>query len=197
MEYSTLSDLELIELIARKDRDALETLYGKFSGAVFSLAVHMLRDHTAAEEVTQDAFFNVWRRASSYRSEKGKVTTWLFSIAHHRMIDELRRRRRREQLTVTQDLELISQPEDDAGDPAKYAMFQMRRSEMTEALSALRPEQREVVVLAYYGGLTHSEIAKKLNQPLGTVKTRMRLALKKLRDVLGPQAKREWAEHGL
>ena len=197
MEYSTLSDLELIELIARKDRDALETLYGKFSGAVFSLAVHMLRDHTAAEEVTQDAFFNVWRRASSYRSEKGKVTTWLFSIAHHRMIDELRRRRRREQLTVTQDLELMSQPEDDAGDPAKYAMFQMRRSEMTEALSALRPEQREVVVLAYYGGLTHSEIAKKLNQPLGTVKTRMRLALKKLRDVLGPQAKREWAEHGL
>lgn len=185
-----------MELIARTDRDALETLYNKFSGAIFSLAVHMLRDHTAAEEVTQDAFFNVWRRASSYRSENGKVTTWLFSIAHHRMIDELRRRRRREQFTVTQDLDLVSQPADDAGDPSKYALFQMRRSEAMEALSALRPEQREVVVLAYYGGLTHSEIARQLNQPLGTFKTRTRLALTKLRDVLGPQA-RKWAEHGL
>ena len=196
MDYSEFSDEELLQRVAERDREALSALYQKFSGAVYSLAVHMLRDSGAAEEVTQDAFFNVWRRATSYRRDRGKVTTWLFSIAHNRMIDELRRRRRRDQVHVYQDMETADRPADDAGDPSSYAIFQMRRSEIKEALSTLRPEQREVVVLAYYGGLTHSEIAAKLDQPLGTVKTRMRLALKKLRDVLKSQAQ-EWAEHGL
>ena len=196
MDYSAFSDEELLQRVAERDREALGTLYQKFSGAVYSLAVHMLRDSGAAEEVTQDAFFNVWRRASSYRRDRGKVTTWLFSIAHNRMIDELRRRRRRDQVHVYQDMETADGLADDAGDPSSYAIFQMRRSEIKEALSTLRPEQREVVVLAYYGGLTHSEIAAKLDQPLGTVKTRMRLALKKLRDVLKSQAQ-EWAEHGM
>jgi RNA polymerase sigma-70 factor (ECF subfamily) len=182
----------LLSLIEEKDRQALEALYARYSGPVFSLAMQMLRDAGAAEEVTQDAFFNVWRRAASYRSDRGKVTAWLFSIAHHRVIDEVRRRKRREQAQSSQDVDLLSQPADDSGDPARFAIGQMRRSEIKEALSGLRPEQRDVVILAYYGGLTHSEIAKKLDQPLGTVKTRMRLALKKLRDIMGPQA-REWA----
>jgi len=181
-----------MSLIEEQDREALEALYARYSGPVFSLAMQMLRDAGAAEEVTQDAFFNVWRRASSYRSDRGKVTAWLFSIAHHRVIDEVRRRKRREQAHSSQDVGLLSCLADDSGDPERFAIGRMRRSEIKEALSGLRPEQRDVVILAYYGGLTHSEIAKKLDQPLGTVKTRMRLALKKLRDLTGPQAQEEW-----
>ena len=195
-DYEGLSDGELVGFIVRQERKALEVLYDRYSGAVYSMAMHMLRDAGAAEEVTQDAFFNVWRRASSYRSERGKVTSWLFSIGHHRIIDELRRRRRRDQIQVYHDVELLHQPSDETVDPTKYAMRQLQRSEITEALTNLRPEQREVVVLAYYGGLTHSEIANRLGHPLGTVKTRMRLALKKLREVMGPQA-HEWVEHGM
>ena len=191
-DYSALEDRELMSLIEEQDREALEALYARYSGPVFSLAMQMLRDAGAAEEVTQDAFFNVWRRASSYRSDRGKVTAWLFSIAHHRVIDEVRRRKRREQAHSSQDVGLLSCLADDSGDPERFAIGRMRRSEIKEALSGLRPEQRDVVILAYYGGLTHSEIAKKLDQPLGTVKTRMRLALKKLRDLTGPQAQEEW-----
>ena len=190
--YETLSDQELLRLIAQRNREALEVLYDRHGNAVYSLAVYMLRDPGAAEEVTQDAFFNLWRRASSYQPERGKVTTWLFSIAHHRVIDEVRRRRRREPLQAFQDVELVAQPADESGDPSRFAMLQMQRSKIKEALSTLRSEQREVVVLAFYGGLTHSEIAKQLGKPLGTVKTRMRLALKKLRNVLDPRSQ-EWA----
>ena len=194
-DHEGLSDEELLRLIVQRGRDALEVLYDRYAGAVYSLAMHMLRDMGAAEEVTQDTFFNVWRRASSYSSERGKVTAWLFSIGHHRIVDEFRRRRRREQSQVLFDVDLIQQT-DESGDPSKYAMAQLRRSDIKEALTVLRPEQREVVVLAYYGGLTHSEIAERLEQPLGTVKTRMRLALKKLRNTMSPQT-REWVQHGL
>ena len=194
-DHEGLSDEELLRLIVQRGRDALEVLYDRYAVAVYSLAMHMLRDMGAAEEVTQDTFFNVWRRASSYSPERGKVRAWLFSIGHHRIIDEFRRRRRREQSQVLFDVDLIQQT-DESGDPSKYAMAQLRRSDIKEALTVLRPEQREVVVLAYYGGLTHSEIAERLEQPLGTVKTRMRLALKKLRNTMSPRTQ-EWVQHGL
>lgn len=191
-----LRDEELLRLVTLRSKQALEALYDRYSGPIYSLAVRMLRDAGAAEEVTQDTFFNVWRRAASYRQSRGKVTAWLFSIGHHRIIDEVRRRKRREQTQVYHDVDLINQPSDDTNDPMRFANRQMQKGMLAEALSALRVEQREIVMLAYYGGLTHSEIANKLGQPLGTVKTRMRLGLKKLREVLGPQA-REWTEHGL
>jgi len=122
-ECKALSDRELLELIVRRTRAALEALYERYSGAVYSLAVHMLRDKGAAEEVAQDSFFNVWRRASSFRSDRGAVAPWLFSIAHHRVIDEVRRRRRREQSHVIHDVDLVNQPADDTSDPMLYAML--------------------------------------------------------------------------
>jgi RNA polymerase sigma-70 factor (ECF subfamily) len=195
-DYQSLSDQELLMLIALQRREALETLYERFSGAIYSMAAHMLRDRGAAEEVTQDTFFKVWTRASSFHPDRGKVTSWLFSIAHHRIIDEARRHRRRHQVQVYQDIETIHQQPDDSNDPVRYTMLQLQRGKIKDALVTLSKEQRDVVVLAYYGGLSHSEIAKRLEQPLGTVKTRMRLALKKLRGTLGPQS-REWSEHGL
>ena len=190
-DCDSLSDQELVLEIAERNRAALEELYARYSGPIYSLAVRMLRDSGAAEEVTQDTFFNVWKQAATYRPERGKVTTWLFTICRHRVIDEIRRRRRRERTHVHQDVELADQPADDTNDPARFANLRMQRGMLKEALAQLRAEQRVVIELAYYGGLTHSEIAKTLGQPLGTVKTRMRLGLRKLREVVGPQA-REW-----
>jgi RNA polymerase sigma-70 factor (ECF subfamily) len=195
MNYEGLDEAQLLSMIQREDRQALEALYDRYGGAVYSLAMRMLSDSGAAQEVTQDTFFNIWRRASSYHPRRGKVTAWLFSIAHHRTIDELRRRRR-VQDHVQHGVDLSNKPSDGADDPVAYATAQYERSQLKEALHTLRVEQREVVVLAYFGGLTHSEIASHLGQPLGTVKTRMRLGLRKLREVLGPQA-RESADHGL
>lgn len=195
VRYEDLGDERLLELIAQQSREALEAFYDRHASAVYSLAMHMLKDSGVAEEVTQDVFLNVWRRASSYQSRRGSVLAWLFSIAHHRAIDELRRRRR-EQAQMQPGVDLTDKLSDDSTDPTEHAATEMERSRLNAALSSLRPEQREVVVLAYFGGLTHSEIAKHLGQPLGTVKTRMRLALQKLREVLGPQIK-EWADHGL
>ena len=196
LKYEAAGDEELLRLIVERHREALEVLYGRYASPVYSLAMQMLRDSGAAEEVTQDAFFSVWRRASSYHSGRGKVTSWLFSIAHHRAIDELRRRRRRVPIPANVDIDLVDQPSDDSTDPVRYATAQFQRRRIKDALGTLRPEQRKVVELAYFGGLTHTEIAETLSQPLGTVKTRMRLALKRLRETLGPKAQ-EWAEHGL
>ena len=188
-------DGELMALIVERSREALESLYERYSRPVYSLAVSLLRDSGAAEEVTQDVFLNVWRRGASYRAKRGKVTAWLFSIAHHRTIDELRRRRR-EITQVQYGVDLTNEPSNGVDDPLEYATTQFQRSQLKGALATLRPEQRDVVVLAYFGGLTHSEIAGHLQQPLGTVKTRMRLGLKKMREVLGPEV-RERAEHGM
>ena len=197
MTNSGRDDGRVLGLIADKDRGALECLYDRYSNSIYSLAMHMLRDSGAAEEVTQDVFFNVWRRAASYDSQRGSVTAWLFSIAHHRTIDELRRRRR-EQTHVQPGVDLDNRPSENGsyGDPLKYTSGKFDRGQLEEAMVTLRPEQREIVMLAYFGGLTHSEIANQLGQPLGTVKTRMRLALRKLREVLGTQYK-ERAEYGL
>ena len=195
MKYEDKDDGQLLTLIAGSDRGALEALYNRYAGPVFSLAMNILRDQGAAEEVTQDAFFNVWRRASSYHAQRGKVTSWLFSIAHHRSIDEVRRRSR-QQMHVQYGVDLSNRPSQDGVDPVEFAATRSDRGHLENALSTLRPEQREVVVLAYFGGLTHTEIATRLQQPLGTVKTRMRLALRRLRQVLGPEV-RESADHGL
>ncbi len=184
VNYQERSDLELLALIGRSDKDALAALYERYGRRVFSLAVRILSDSVTSEEVTQDVFLSIWRRGASYRPDKGKFTTWLFSSGHNRTTDELRRRRRdrnRGSDDVDEHLDIVSadiSPDDSAVAQSEYAMVR-------EALKALPPEQRQVVELAYFRGLTQAEIAEKMGQPLGTVKTRMRLALKKLRDALG------------
>ena len=181
-------DKQLLASIVDRDLEALESLHARYSGRVFAHVIRVLRDPGAAEEVTQDVFFNVWRKAASYSALRGSVTAWLFTIAHNRAIDELRRRRR-QQSHLQHDADLSNRPSEAAdGDPTEYAKAEHERSQIKAALTTLRPEQREVVVLAYFGGFTHSEIANHLKQPLGTVKTRIRLAIKKLRVAMGPQA---------
>ena len=187
-EYDEFEDGNLMEAICDRDRRALEALYTRYSGPVHSLALRMLRDPGAAEEVAQDTFFNVWRRAGSYKAPRGSVKSWLFSIAHNRTIDELRKRKRHYD-RVRHGVDLSNKASESRdGDPAEYATAQFEGSRLKDALTTLRPEQREVLVLAYFGGLTHTEISKRLDQPLGTVKTRIRLGIRRLRDTMGAQS---------
>jgi RNA polymerase sigma-70 factor (ECF subfamily) len=186
LNYQALEDLELLAQIGQQDRDALATLYERYGRRVFALAVRILSDPIGAEEVTQDVFMSVWRRGASYTSKKGKFTTWLFSIAHNRTIDELRKRRRdrsRENDDIDDHLNIQS------GDisPADAAVAQSEYAKIRAAMENLPREQKNVVELSYFKGLTQTEIATKTGQPLGTVKTRMRLALKKLRTALSAE----------
>lgn len=186
MNYEELNDLELLAGIESGDRDALGALYDRYGRRVFALAARVLNDPIASEEVTQDVFMSVWRRGSSYSPEKGKFTTWLFSIAHNRTIDELRRRRR-DLNRNNDDIEDHLAIESGEISPADAAVAQSEYAQVREALDVLPVEQRLVIELSYFKGLTQAEIAERTGQPLGTVKTRMRLALKKLRTALGDE----------
>ena len=129
-------------LVVQQSREALESLYDRYSRAIYSLAVSLLRDPGAAEEVTQDVFLSVWRRGASYRPKRGKVTAWLFSIAHHRTIDEIRRRRR-ELEHVREGVDVTNEPSTGMDDPLECATAQYQRSRLKGALATLRPEAHE------------------------------------------------------
>jgi RNA polymerase sigma-70 factor (ECF subfamily) len=174
LNYQGLEDLELLTQIGNQDREALATLYDRYGRRVFALAVRILNDPVGSEEVTQDVFMSVWRRGATYTSKKGKFTTWLFSIAHNRTIDELRKRKRdRSRLNDDIDDHLNIKSSDISPLDATAA-----KSEYTKIRAAMENqpgEQKNVVELSYFKGFTQTEIAEKASQPLGTVKTRMRL----------------------
>jgi RNA polymerase sigma-70 factor (ECF subfamily) len=186
INYQELTDLDLLDHISEQDRDALAELYDRYGRRVFALAARILNDPNSSEEVTQDVFLSVWRRGSSYSATKGKFTTWLFSIAHNRTIDELRKRRR-DRNRQNDDIEDHLDIESFEISPLENAVAQSEYVKVREAMAGLPVEQREVVELSYFKGLTQAEIAEKTGQPLGTVKTRMRLALKKLRSNLSSE----------
>ncbi len=182
-ELRELSDEELLRRIADGDQDALLTLYDRYGRLVYSLAYKVLQDHQLAEEVTQDVFTRVWKAAATFDPKKSRFTTWLTSITRNRAIDILRRRRARG-LTGAGEAELNTAitRADERFSPEHH----LRSLAVREALEQLPPAQREVLELAYFGGLTQREIAERLHIPLGTVKTRMRLGMMKLRDLLSP-----------
>ncbi len=186
MNYEDLSDLDLLERVTERDAAALSALYDRYGRRVFALGARILNDPISCEEVTQDVFLSIWRRSASYNPGKGRFTTWLFSIAHNRAIDELRRRRRYGG-TYSDDIDAHLDISSDDSSPDEWAVAQSEYAMVRNALDTLPPPQRAVVALAYFHGLTQVEIARKLEQPLGTVKTRMRLALKKLRTALEPR----------
>ena len=177
-------DASLIVLIAQAQKDALNKLYDRYNRLVFSVAFAIVGDRAIAEEITLDVFVQVWQRAGSYRSELAKVRTWLIAITRHHAIDILRMQKSRPEANAVQWNELSSH-----NGPAMPAVedglqLSMQREKVREALSQLPAEQRETLVLAYFKGYTQSQIAEALNQPLGTIKTRVRLAMQKLRKLL-------------
>jgi len=177
------SDEQLLARIGRGDSSALGTLYDCYAATLYSLGVRMLGDTQAAEELVQEVLLRVWRQATSYRKERGAPATWIFGIARNLAIDELRRRGTRPQATVDDAEVQIAQLES-GDDPAEQAYQQMQRDEVVRALGQLPSTQRRVLELAYYSGLSQSEIAAQLGDPLGTVKTRMRSGLQRLRTLL-------------
>lgn len=183
------TDEALIVAIARGDSHALELLYDRYASVIYRMALRMLRNREQAEDVVQEVFWRVWRRSASFESQRGRVTQWLFGIAHNLCIDELRRQRARP-TPVYEDVDhpIIQQLVDESSDVPEAAMAAERRKTIRDALVFLPAAQRQAVELAYFGGMSHQEIADTLNRPLGTIKTRVRLGLQKLSTLLATSA---------
>jgi RNA polymerase sigma-70 factor (ECF subfamily) len=173
----------LIARVAAGDRSAFDALYERYSSAVFGLAIKVLRDREAAEEAVQEIFWRVWKRAASFDRSRA-FAPWLFGIAHNYCIDELRRRKVRPQAVYEDDDHPILSEIASETDIGADAVLAEQRDVVRAALDQLPAEQRQALMLAYFGGLTQQEIATQLGNPLGTVKTRMRLGLQKLRTLL-------------
>jgi RNA polymerase sigma-70 factor (ECF subfamily) len=174
-----LADEDLISLVEANDAQAFAVLYDRHSRAAYSLAYRMMGKRQAAEDLVQDAFLKVWRAAGSYRAERGSVRTWLLSIVHNRGIDQLRSLASHRR---TQDRIEASAPKSQPSEAFAESWRNSQSEQVREALKTLPPEQLKILELAYFSGYTHVEIAKLLGLPLGTVKGRMRLGLKKVRN---------------
>jgi RNA polymerase sigma-70 factor (ECF subfamily) len=174
----------LIKQMAAGDQSALATLYDTTSRLVFGLVLRILTDRATAEEVLLDIYTQVWRQAGAYDNTRGAPLAWLMTIARSRAIDRLRSGRNEQQ--SKEPLDSVGELSATTESPEEATAISERRTLVRSALESLSPEQREVIELAYYSGLSHSEIAARLGQPLGTVKTRTRLGMIKLREVLRP-----------
>jgi len=175
------SDDRVLALLAEERPEAMEVLYDRYGGLAYSLAYRVLQDAGAAEDVVQDAFLSIWRRADSYRPERGSLRTWLCSIVHHRDLDRLRGRAGR----ARTDLPLEGAPAGDGvPDMFETVSLEIERDHVRSALVELPADQRQTIELAYYGGYSQSEISGLLGVPLGTVKGRTRAALRRLRTAL-------------
>jgi RNA polymerase sigma factor (sigma-70 family) len=185
-ELAHLSDEALLALIARADEQALAEFYRRFGRLAYGLAFRILRDDALAQDAVQEAFLGVWRAAGRFTAERAKPSTWLLTLVHRRAVDLVRREERRR----TEPLQPESEPVGaEAADEAELAT---RRQTIREALRQLPSEQREAIELAYYGGYTQSELAERLGQPLGTIKSRMFTGLTRLRQTLGEDARAQF-----
>ena len=178
-KYLILADEDLISLVEAADAEAFATLYDRHSRAAFSLAYRMMGERQASEDLAQDAFLKVWRGASSYRADRGSVRTWILSIVHNRGIDQIRSQASRRR---TQEKIEASAPRSQPSEAFAETLRNSQRDQVREALNTVPPEQLKILELAYFSGYTHVEISDLLRLPLGTVKGRMRLGLKKIRD---------------
>ena len=171
----------LLARIVDRDERAVEELYQRFSGPLYSLAYKVTGSDRFAQDVVQEVFVVVWRDASRFDSARGNVGPWLFSLARHKAIDIVRREANARRRTADVDLEFEEAPDD----VHHEAWLRMQRERVREAIAQLSEVQRTALELAFFGGLTHVEVAERLDVPLGTAKTRIRSALLRLRDLLG------------
>lgn len=184
VDYETLDDHKLIERISVQEKPALDVLYSRYMSPVYSLAMFMLKQQVLAEEVTQDIFLNIWLKAGSFKPDRGQPKSWIMSVAHHKIVDVIRSRRRAIVMTDPADYEVLDQLPAGGVSTEEQVERNLERERIMKALETLPEPQREVIMLAYFEGYSQSEMAERLNQPLGTVKTRVRLAMQKLRVVL-------------
>lgn len=184
MKLDGVDDISLIELIVDAHADAVKELYDRYHRLVFSVAFAILGDPSTSEEVTLDVFVRVWQRARMYRAERAKVSTWLVAITRHHAIDVLRRQNSHPDLKSLHLDDVLLHNESPASDPEARAEVSLQQARVRDAVAQLPAEQRQALILAYFSGYTQQEIAEVLKQPLGTVKTRIRLAMKKLKQTL-------------
>ena len=180
VEPAQLSDGDLVRATARGDQSALAQLYDRYRLILFGLVVRILHDRAEAEDVLQEAFLQVWRRATDFDEARGRAFTWLVTIARSRALDRLRATGSRGRLAH----EAAQVPREDVGDAATDALRSEEGKVVRHALAELPDDQRRPLLLAYFEGLTQAEIAARLGDPLGTVKTRMRAGMIKLREIL-------------
>ncbi|MDX6516055.1 MAG: hypothetical protein QOH73_1721 [Gaiellaceae bacterium] len=178
-ELAHLSDEAVLALVARSEEPALAEIYDRFGAVAYGLALRVLRDEGLAQDAVQDAFLTVWRTARTFAAERGAARTWILTLVHRRAVDLVRREQRRR----TDPLE--SAPEPVAAEQTdQLAWLRFERERVQAALRKLPDQQREALELAYYGGFSQSQLAERLGEPLGTIKSRMHTGLARLRELL-------------
>jgi RNA polymerase sigma factor (sigma-70 family) len=186
-DLAHLSDEALVALVARSDESALAELYDRVGGTAYGLAYRVLRDEALSEDAVQEAFLGLWRNAGSFIPERAKASTWILTLVHRRAVDLVRREQRRRAEPIE------GAPEPAVGSAEEAAWLRLDRERVQGALAQLPDQQREAIELAYYGGYTQSELAERLGQPLGTIKSRMFSGLTRLRELLDEGNERtEW-----
>ena len=178
------ADEQLMNRVVAGDSAALETLYDKYAATVLGVVLRIVADRTVAEEIVQETFWRVWDKATGFDISRGKFSTWMFSIARRLAIDSTRRQKVRPQAARSEAEEERMLREPDDASVAETAVLHLEQERVRSALTVLSPEQYEVIELAYFKGLTRQEIAQAIDKPLGTIHTRARLGLQKLRTAL-------------
>jgi RNA polymerase sigma-70 factor (ECF subfamily) len=177
-DLAHLSDEALVALVGRSDHVALAELYDRYGRVAYNLAYRVLRDPALAEDAVQEAFLAAWRSAGRFLPERSKASTWILTLVHRRAVDVVRREQRRRAELLEEALEPAGEATDET------AWLQLERERVQAALKKLPDQQREALELAYYGGFTQAELAERLGQPLGTIKSRMFAGLARMRELL-------------
>lgn len=194
MKEEPFSDENLMTQVTQNDSTALEMLYDRYAAAIMGVAYRVVYDRALAEEIVQETFWRVWQNRDTFEQQRGSFKSWLFGIARNLAIDVWRRHQVRPQVVQNEQDERQLERSPDTNPPVMETVdLNLQSQKVRDAMAVLPPEQQEVIELAYFGGLTRQEIAKETGNPLGTVHTRARLALKKLYDVLSQQGVGEWA----
>jgi RNA polymerase sigma-70 factor (ECF subfamily) len=184
LDDAPLADVHLLAQIRDGQIGALDELYSRYSRLVYSIALSIVAEQMTAEEITLDVFIKVWEKADTYRADRGSVPVWLSSMARNRAIDVLRRDRARFNAQHKFWAENVSPPNANERNPESTAELEISKARLRVAISRLTDEQRDLLALAYFQGYTQSEIAELRDLPLGTVKTRLRMGIQKLRQLL-------------
>jgi RNA polymerase sigma-70 factor (ECF subfamily) len=184
MTNGDVDDSTLLRAMQQGDEPSVAVLYDRYGGIAYGLAYRITSDGTLAEDVVQEAFVSVWKQCGRFDPSRGKVRSWLLTIVHHKAVDAVRRRAGRSERALAEGPDEFI---DTKGRPDELAEMTMDAAAVREAVRLIPGEQRQTVTMAYFEGLTHVEIAERMKVPLGTVKSRLRIGLEKMREYLRPR----------
>jgi RNA polymerase sigma-70 factor (ECF subfamily) len=179
--FAHLSDEALVAMVARSDDEALAELYDRYAGVAFGLARRVVRDAELAEDAVQETFLAVWRTAARFTAERSSARAWILMLTHRRAVDLVRSNERRRADRLPEGFDGVDA---ESPEPADAVWLGLQRERVVHGLAQLPDQQREAIELAYFGGFTQSELADRLGQPLGTIKSRMHTGLSRLRELL-------------